>query len=133
MSVRISYYYPMPPVIIAKIFPRHYYYFVSFFTRPSQCSKLSYLYYFTMEIIFPFSVSQLQLITVVTFFTQGYESASMSSTCEPCKSRNRHSAQTEEPVQAKVFSGKNHEQLEKVIRCSRSTEISSGMFFIGLF
>uniref|UniRef100_A0A8D0WXY1 Pericentriolar material 1 n=1 Tax=Sus scrofa TaxID=9823 RepID=A0A8D0WXY1_PIG len=55
----------------------------------------------------------------------GYESASMSSTCEPCKSRNRHSAQTEEPVQAKVFSGKNHEQLEKVIRCSRSTEISS--------
>ncbi|XP_058905389.1 pericentriolar material 1 protein isoform X18 [Kogia breviceps] len=55
----------------------------------------------------------------------GYESASMSSTCEPCKSRNRHSAQTEEPVQAKVFSRKNHEQLGKVIRCSRSTEISS--------
>ncbi|XP_057552485.1 pericentriolar material 1 protein isoform X18 [Hippopotamus amphibius kiboko] len=55
----------------------------------------------------------------------GYESASMSSTCEPCKSRNRHSAQTEEPVQAKVFSKKNHEQLEKVIRYSRSTEISS--------
>ncbi|XP_033704588.1 pericentriolar material 1 protein isoform X4 [Tursiops truncatus] len=55
----------------------------------------------------------------------GYESASMSSTCEPCKSRNRHSAQTEEPVQAKVFSRKNHEQLEKVIRYSRSTEISS--------
>ncbi|XP_068826328.1 pericentriolar material 1 protein isoform X5 [Capricornis sumatraensis] len=55
----------------------------------------------------------------------GYESASMSSTCEPCKSRNRHSAQTEEPVQAKVLSSKNHEQLEKVIRCSRSTEISS--------
>ncbi|XP_033256566.1 pericentriolar material 1 protein isoform X18 [Orcinus orca] len=54
----------------------------------------------------------------------GYESASMSSTCEPCKSRNRHSAQTEEPVQAKVFSRKN-EQLEKVIRYSRSTEISS--------
>ncbi|XP_068826326.1 pericentriolar material 1 protein isoform X3 [Capricornis sumatraensis] len=62
---------------------------------------------------------------VVNFFTQGYESASMSSTCEPCKSRNRHSAQTEEPVQAKVLSSKNHEQLEKVIRCSRSTEISS--------
>ncbi|XP_032324509.1 pericentriolar material 1 protein isoform X10 [Camelus ferus] len=55
----------------------------------------------------------------------GYESASMSSTCEPCKSRNRHSAQTEEPVQAKVFSRKNHEQLEKVIKYSRSTEISS--------
>ncbi|XP_032700814.1 pericentriolar material 1 protein isoform X11 [Lontra canadensis] len=55
----------------------------------------------------------------------GYESASMSSTCEPCKSRNRQSAQTEEPVQAKVFSRKNHEQLEKIIKCSRSTEISS--------
>nr|XP_025741846.1 pericentriolar material 1 protein isoform X14 [Callorhinus ursinus] len=55
----------------------------------------------------------------------GYESASMSSTCEPCKSRNRHSAQTEDPVQAKVFSRKNHEQLEKVIKYSRSTEISS--------
>ncbi|ELK08855.1 Pericentriolar material 1 protein [Pteropus alecto] len=55
----------------------------------------------------------------------GYESASLSSTCEPCKSRNRHSAQTEEPVQAKVFSRKNHEQLEKIIKCSRSTEISS--------
>ncbi|XP_058381044.1 pericentriolar material 1 protein isoform X21 [Diceros bicornis minor] len=55
----------------------------------------------------------------------GYESASMSSTCEPCKSRNRHSAQTEEPVQAKVFSRKNHEQLDKIIKYSRSTEISS--------
>ncbi|XP_073075211.1 pericentriolar material 1 protein isoform X2 [Manis javanica] len=55
----------------------------------------------------------------------GYESASMSSTCEPCKSRNRHSAQTEEPVQAKVFNRKNHEQLEKIIKYSRSTEISS--------
>ncbi|XP_047406229.1 pericentriolar material 1 protein isoform X11 [Sciurus carolinensis] len=55
----------------------------------------------------------------------GYESASMSSTCEPCKSRNRHLAQTEEPVQAKVFSRKNHEQLEKIIKYSRSTEISS--------
>ncbi|XP_074240100.1 pericentriolar material 1 protein isoform X13 [Saimiri boliviensis] len=54
-----------------------------------------------------------------------YESASMSSTCEPCKTRNRHSAQTEEPVQAKVFSRKNHEQLEKIIKCNRSTEISS--------
>ncbi|XP_027628135.1 pericentriolar material 1 protein isoform X5 [Tupaia chinensis] len=55
----------------------------------------------------------------------GYESASMSSTCEPGKSRNRHSAQTEEPVQAKVFSRKNHEQLEKIIKYSRSAEISS--------
>ncbi|KAM9622271.1 pericentriolar material 1 protein isoform 13-T17 [Trichechus inunguis] len=55
----------------------------------------------------------------------GYESASMSSTCEPCKSRNRHSAQTEEPVQAKAFSRKNHEQLEKIIKYSRSAEISS--------
>ncbi|XP_053434330.1 pericentriolar material 1 protein isoform X2 [Nycticebus coucang] len=54
----------------------------------------------------------------------GYESASMSSTCEPCKSRNRYSAQAEEPVQAKVFR-KNHEQLEKIIKHSRSTEISS--------
>ncbi|XP_036620136.1 pericentriolar material 1 protein isoform X11 [Trichosurus vulpecula] len=55
----------------------------------------------------------------------GYESASMSSTCEPCKSRNRHAAQTEEPVPAKVFSRKNHEQLEKIIKYSRSTEMSS--------
>lgn len=55
----------------------------------------------------------------------GYESASMSSTCEPCKSRNRHSVQTEEPAQAKAFSRKNHEQLEKIIKYSRSTEISS--------
>nr|XP_020832399.1 LOW QUALITY PROTEIN: pericentriolar material 1 protein [Phascolarctos cinereus] len=54
-----------------------------------------------------------------------YESASMSSTCEPCKSRNRHAAQTEEPVPAKVFSRKNHEQLEKIIKYSRSTEMSS--------
>ncbi|XP_043825554.1 LOW QUALITY PROTEIN: pericentriolar material 1 protein [Dromiciops gliroides] len=55
----------------------------------------------------------------------GYESASMSSTCEPCKSRNRHAAQTDEPVPAKVFSRKNHEQLEKIIKYSRSTEMSS--------
>ncbi|XP_056659444.1 pericentriolar material 1 protein isoform X46 [Monodelphis domestica] len=55
----------------------------------------------------------------------GYESASMSSTCEPCKSRNRHAVQTEEPVPAKVFSRKNHEQLEKIIKYSRSTEMSS--------
>ncbi|XP_012880932.1 PREDICTED: pericentriolar material 1 protein isoform X2 [Dipodomys ordii] len=55
----------------------------------------------------------------------GYESASMSSTCEPCKSRNRHTAKTEEPVPAKAFSRKNHEHLEKIIKYSRSTEISS--------
>ncbi|XP_075412897.1 pericentriolar material 1 protein isoform X2 [Tenrec ecaudatus] len=55
----------------------------------------------------------------------GYESASMSSTCEPCRSRNRHSAQTEEPVHAKVFSRNNHEQLEKMIKYSKATEISS--------
>ncbi|XP_036315157.1 pericentriolar material 1 protein [Pipistrellus kuhlii] len=55
----------------------------------------------------------------------GYESASMSSTCEPCKTRNRHSAQTEEPVQAKASSRKSHEQLEKIIKCCRSAEISS--------
>ncbi|XP_036022496.1 pericentriolar material 1 protein isoform X7 [Onychomys torridus] len=61
----------------------------------------------------------------VTFFTRGCESASVSSTWEPCKSRNRHSAQTEEPVQAKLFSRKNHEQLEKIIKYSRSAEISS--------
>ncbi|XP_068961066.1 pericentriolar material 1 protein isoform X2 [Petaurus breviceps papuanus] len=55
----------------------------------------------------------------------GYESASVSSACEPCESRNRHAAQTEEPVPAKVFSRKNHEQLEKIIKYSRSTEMSS--------
>ncbi|KAM5264802.1 pericentriolar material 1 protein isoform 2-T2 [Ctenodactylus gundi] len=55
----------------------------------------------------------------------GYESPSMSSTCEPCKSRNRHSAQTEEPVQAKALSRKSHEQLEKIIKYTRSAEISS--------
>nr|XP_044997542.1 pericentriolar material 1 protein isoform X4 [Jaculus jaculus] len=55
----------------------------------------------------------------------GYESASVSSTCEPCKSRNRHSSQTEEPVQAKVFSRKNHEHLEKILKYNRSSEISS--------
>ncbi|XP_027709414.1 pericentriolar material 1 protein isoform X5 [Vombatus ursinus] len=55
----------------------------------------------------------------------GYESASMSGTCEPCKSRNRHAGHTEEPVPAKVFSRKNHEQLEKIIKYSRSTEMSS--------
>ncbi|XP_065454064.1 pericentriolar material 1 protein isoform X23 [Chrysemys picta bellii] len=56
----------------------------------------------------------------------GYESASISSTCEPCKSnRSRRSVHNEEAVQAKVFSKKNQEQLEKIIKYSRSTEMSS--------
>ncbi|XP_071599484.1 pericentriolar material 1 protein isoform X8 [Heliangelus exortis] len=53
----------------------------------------------------------------------GYESASASSVCEPCKSnKSRHS---EEVVHAKVFSKRNQEQLEKIIKYSRSTEMSS--------
>ncbi|NWR60859.1 PCM1 protein, partial [Bucorvus abyssinicus] len=53
----------------------------------------------------------------------GYESASASSVCEPCKSnKSRH---TEEVVHAKVFSKRNREQLEKIIKYSRSTEMSS--------
>ncbi|KFP91042.1 Pericentriolar material 1 protein, partial [Apaloderma vittatum] len=53
----------------------------------------------------------------------GYESASASSTCEPRKSnKSRHS---EEVVHAKVFSKRNREQLEKIIKYSRSTEMSS--------
>ncbi|XP_062431637.1 pericentriolar material 1 protein isoform X2 [Rhea pennata] len=53
----------------------------------------------------------------------GYESASASSMCEPCKSnKSRHS---EEVVHAKVFSKRNREQLEKIIKYSRSTEMSS--------
>ncbi|NWH72723.1 PCM1 protein, partial [Piaya cayana] len=53
----------------------------------------------------------------------GYESASASSICEPCKSNEgRHS---EEVVRAKVFSKRNREQLEKIIKYSRSTEMSS--------
>ncbi|XP_075787272.1 pericentriolar material 1 protein isoform X3 [Pelodiscus sinensis] len=56
----------------------------------------------------------------------GYESASISSTCDPCKSNRRgHAAQNEEAVEAKVFSKKNREQLEKIIKYSRSTEMSS--------
>ncbi|XP_034628769.1 pericentriolar material 1 protein isoform X10 [Trachemys scripta elegans] len=56
----------------------------------------------------------------------GYESASISSTCQPCKSnRSRRSVHNEEAVQAKVFSKKNQEQLEKIIKYSRSTEMSS--------
>ncbi|NXH16554.1 PCM1 protein, partial [Bucco capensis] len=52
-----------------------------------------------------------------------YESASASSVCEPCKSnKSRHS---EEVVHAKVFSKRNREQLEKIIKYSRSTEMSS--------
>uniref|UniRef100_A0A8C3KLV7 Pericentriolar material 1 n=1 Tax=Calidris pygmaea TaxID=425635 RepID=A0A8C3KLV7_9CHAR len=53
----------------------------------------------------------------------GYESASASSVCEPCKSnKSRHS---EEVVHTKVFSKRNREQLEKIIKYSRSTEMSS--------
>ncbi|KAJ6668585.1 hypothetical protein lerEdw1_012067 [Lerista edwardsae] len=58
--------------------------------------------------------------------SNGYESASVSSTCEPYKSnRIRHSTRKEEIVQAKVFSKKNREQLEKIIKYSRSSEMSS--------
>lgn len=58
--------------------------------------------------------------------TNGYESASVSSTCEPYKSnKNRHLTRKEEIVQAKVFSKKNREQLEKIIKYSRSSEMSS--------
>uniref|UniRef100_A0A8D0DLC3 Pericentriolar material 1 n=1 Tax=Salvator merianae TaxID=96440 RepID=A0A8D0DLC3_SALMN len=57
--------------------------------------------------------------------SNGFESASVSSTCEPYKSnRSRHSAR-KEVVQAKVFSKKNREQLEKIIKYSRSSEMSS--------
>ncbi|NXL33823.1 PCM1 protein, partial [Glaucidium brasilianum] len=53
----------------------------------------------------------------------GYESASASSVCESCKgNKSRHS---EEVVHAKVFSKRNREQLEKIIKYSRSTEMSS--------
>ncbi|NXA46540.1 PCM1 protein, partial [Nothocercus julius] len=53
----------------------------------------------------------------------GYESASASSVCEPCKSSK--SRRSEEVVHAKVFSKRNREQLEKIIKYSRSTEMSS--------
>ncbi|XP_027491457.1 pericentriolar material 1 protein isoform X15 [Corapipo altera] len=53
----------------------------------------------------------------------GYESASASSVCEPCKSTK--SRQSDEVVHAKVFSKRNREQLEKIIKYSRSTEMSS--------
>ncbi|NXR23003.1 PCM1 protein, partial [Cinclus mexicanus] len=56
----------------------------------------------------------------------GYESASASSVCEPCKNnKNRHS---DDVVHAKVFSKRNQEQLEKIIKYSRSTEIDLSMF-----
>uniref|UniRef100_A0A8C6XAN7 Pericentriolar material 1 n=1 Tax=Naja naja TaxID=35670 RepID=A0A8C6XAN7_NAJNA len=56
----------------------------------------------------------------------GFESASVSSTCEPYKSNNgRSSTRKEELVQAKVFSKRNREQLEKIIKYSRSSEMSS--------
>ncbi|NWY44129.1 PCM1 protein, partial [Sylvia atricapilla] len=53
----------------------------------------------------------------------GYESASASSVCEPC--RNNKSRHTDDVVHAKVFSKRNQEQLEKIIKYSRSTEMSS--------
>ncbi|XP_039205309.1 pericentriolar material 1 protein isoform X3 [Crotalus tigris] len=56
----------------------------------------------------------------------GFESASVSSTCEPYKGNSgRPSTRKEELVQAKVFSKKNREQLEKIIKYSRSSEMSS--------
>ncbi|KAM3831789.1 pericentriolar material 1 protein isoform 3-T6 [Vipera latastei] len=56
----------------------------------------------------------------------GFESASVSSTCEPYKGNSgRPSTRKEEFVQAKVFSKKNREQLEKIIKYSRSSEMSS--------
>ncbi|NXP34137.1 PCM1 protein, partial [Leiothrix lutea] len=53
----------------------------------------------------------------------GYESASASSVCEPC--RNNKSRHSDDVVHAKVFSKRNQEQLEKIIKYSRSTEMSS--------
>ncbi|NXO26759.1 PCM1 protein, partial [Cisticola juncidis] len=53
----------------------------------------------------------------------GYESASASSMCEPC--RNNKSRHSDDVVRAKVFSKRNREQLEKIIKYSRSTEMSS--------
>ncbi|KAM6440325.1 pericentriolar material 1 protein isoform 3-T5 [Liasis olivaceus] len=55
----------------------------------------------------------------------GFESASVSSTCEPYKSNRSRPTLKEELVQAKVFSKKNREQLEKIIKYSRSSEMSS--------
>ncbi|NWV61344.1 PCM1 protein, partial [Malurus elegans] len=53
----------------------------------------------------------------------GYESASASSVCEPFK--NNKSRHSDDVVHAKVFSKRNQEQLEKIIKYSRSTEMSS--------
>uniref|UniRef100_A0A8C0UYE3 Pericentriolar material 1 n=1 Tax=Cyanistes caeruleus TaxID=156563 RepID=A0A8C0UYE3_CYACU len=53
----------------------------------------------------------------------GYESASASSVCGPCK--NNKSRHSDDVVHAKVFSKRNQEQLEKIIKYSRSTEMSS--------
>ncbi|NWZ90682.1 PCM1 protein, partial [Nesospiza acunhae] len=53
----------------------------------------------------------------------GYESASASSVCEPCK--NNKSRHSDDVVHAKVFSKRNQEQLEKIIKYSRFTEMSS--------
>ncbi|XP_014118150.1 PREDICTED: pericentriolar material 1 protein isoform X6 [Pseudopodoces humilis] len=53
----------------------------------------------------------------------GYESASASSVCGPCK--NNKSSHSDDVVHAKVFSKRNQEQLEKIIKYSRSTEMSS--------
>ncbi|XP_066041940.1 pericentriolar material 1 protein isoform X2 [Chamaea fasciata] len=53
----------------------------------------------------------------------GYESASASSVCEPC--RNNKIRHSDDVVHAKVFSKRNQEQLEKIIKYSRSTEMSS--------
>uniref|UniRef100_A0A8C3R2S8 Pericentriolar material 1 n=1 Tax=Cyanoderma ruficeps TaxID=181631 RepID=A0A8C3R2S8_9PASS len=53
----------------------------------------------------------------------GYESASASSVCEPC--RNNKGRHSEDVVHGKVFSKRNQEQLEKIIKYSRSTEMSS--------
>ncbi|NXR50933.1 PCM1 protein, partial [Hippolais icterina] len=53
----------------------------------------------------------------------GYESASASSVCERC--RNNKSRHSDDVVHAKVFSKRNQEQLEKIIKYSRSTEMSS--------
>lgn len=62
------------------------------------------------------------------YLFKGFESASVSSTCETYKS-GRPSTRKEELVQAKVFSKKNREQLEKIIKYSRSSEMSSGTYF----
>nr|XP_033799925.1 pericentriolar material 1 protein isoform X4 [Geotrypetes seraphini] len=54
----------------------------------------------------------------------GLESASVSSTGEINKSRNKH-LQTEETVETNTLNKSTREQLERIIKCSRSTEMSS--------